>query len=45
MVQYNPKDWIIFIFKIHKSDTFRKLFPMMIFIGVYTGLILSLIHI
>jgi ion channel-forming bestrophin family protein len=39
MVQYNPKDWIIFIFKIHKSDTFRKLFPMMIFIGVYTGLI------
>lgn len=39
MVQYNPKDWITFIFKFHKSDTFRKLFPMMIFIGVYTGLI------
>jgi ion channel-forming bestrophin family protein len=39
MVQYNPKDWIVFIFKIHKSDTFRKLFPMMVFIGFYTGLI------
>lgn len=39
MVQYNPKDWIRFIFRFHKSDTFRKLFPMMIFIGVYTGLI------
>jgi putative membrane protein len=37
MVQYNPKDWITFIFKIHKSDTFRQLFPMMIFIGIYSG--------
>ncbi len=36
MVQYNPKDWITFIFRFHKSDTFRKLIPMMIFIGVYT---------
>ena len=36
MVQYNPKDWITFIFRFHKSDTFRKLFPMMIFIGLYT---------
>ncbi len=39
MVQYNPKDWITFIFRIHKSETFRKLFPMMIFISFYTGLI------
>jgi len=39
MVQYNPKDWITFIFKFHKSDTFRQLFPMMIFIGIYTGII------
>ena len=36
MVQYNPKDWIAFIFRFHKSDTFRKLIPMMIFIGLYT---------
>ncbi|WP_333693773.1 bestrophin family protein [Flavobacterium sp.] len=36
MVQYNPKDWITFIFKFHKSDTFRKLIPMMIFIGLYS---------
>lgn len=36
MVQYNPKDWIAFIFRFHKSDTFRKLIPMMIFIGSYT---------
>ncbi|PKQ45606.1 bestrophin family protein [Confluentibacter flavum] len=37
MVQYNPKDWIVFIFRFHKSDTFRKLIPMMLFIGAYTG--------
>lgn len=36
MVQYNPKDWITFIFRFHKSDTFRQLIPMMIFIGFYT---------
>ena len=39
MVQYNPKDWITYIFKFHKSDTFRQLIPMMIFIGIYSGLI------
>jgi putative membrane protein len=36
MVQYNPKDWITFIFKFHKSDTFRQLLPMMFFIGFYS---------
>jgi len=39
MVQYNPKDWITFIFKFHKSDTFRQLLPMMFFIGMYSGVI------
>lgn len=37
MVQYNPKDWLTFVFRIHKSDTFRKLIPMMITIGIYSG--------
>lgn len=37
MVQYNPKDWITFIFRFHKSDTFRQLLPMMIFIGLYSA--------
>lgn len=39
MVQYNPKDWITFIFRFHKSDTFRQLIPLMIFIGIYSGII------
>ena len=37
MVQYNPKDWLTFVFRIHKSDTFRKLIPMMITIGIYSA--------
>ncbi len=37
MVQYNPKDWLTFIFRFHKSDTFRQLIPMMILIGIYSG--------
>ena len=36
MVQYNPKDWITFIFRFHESDTFRQLIPMMFFIGFYS---------
>ncbi|CAM3964063.1 bestrophin family protein [Flavobacterium cucumis] len=37
MVQYNPKDWITFIFRFHESDTFRQLIPMMVFIGCYAA--------
>ena len=37
MISYNPKDWITFIFRFHKADTFRKLIPMMIFIGTYSA--------
>lgn len=39
MIAYNPKDWFTFIFRLHKSDTVRKLFPMMIAIGLYSWLI------
>ncbi|HEY4618481.1 MAG TPA: bestrophin family ion channel [Flavobacterium sp.] len=37
MISYNPKDWITFIFRFHKADTFRQLIPMMIFIGSYSA--------
>ena len=37
MVQYNPKDWLTFIFRFHESDTFRQLIPMMILIGLYSA--------
>lgn len=39
MVSYNTKDWFTFIFKFHKADTFRTLFPLMIGIGFYSGIV------
>ena len=39
MTSYNPKDWISFIFQLSKADTFRKLIPMMVIIGIYSGII------
>jgi putative membrane protein len=39
MIQYNPKDWLGFIFRFHKSDTFIKLWPMILLICFYSGAI------
>jgi len=39
MISYNPKDWFAFIFRFHKADTFRQLLPVIICIGIYTGII------
>lgn len=39
MTSYNPKEWFSFIFQVSKADTIRKLFPMMIIIGLYSGAI------
>lgn len=36
MVTYNPKDWFKLIFEFHKSDTFRRLIPLMILLGLIT---------
>ncbi|TKB95893.1 bestrophin family protein [Pedobacter cryophilus] len=39
MINYNPKEWFTFIFRIHKADTFRKLMPLMLAVSVYAGAI------
>jgi putative membrane protein len=39
MINYNPKDWFIFIFRITRADTFRKLLPLMVAVGFYAWLI------
>lgn len=39
MINYNPKEWFTFIFRIHKADTFRKLMPLMLAVSVYAGVI------
>lgn len=37
MINYNPKEWVSFIFHIHKADTFRKLWPLMISVGLFSA--------
>ncbi|MFC5284888.1 bestrophin family protein [Pedobacter alpinus] len=37
MINYNPKEWFTFIFRVHKADTFRKLVPLMIAVSIYAG--------
>jgi putative membrane protein len=39
MISYNPKIWFAYIFRVHKSDTFRKLFPLLLLIALYSGVI------
>ncbi|CAN5341718.1 bestrophin family ion channel [soil metagenome] len=39
MISYNPKEWFTFIFRFHKADSFRRLFPLIIGISIYSGII------
>jgi putative membrane protein len=39
MINYNPKEWVSFIFHIHKADTFRKLWPLMLTIAGFSAII------
>ncbi|MBN8668139.1 MAG: bestrophin family ion channel [Chitinophagaceae bacterium] len=39
MITYNPKDWFTFIFRLHRSDTIRKLFPMILAMAAYSWLV------
>lgn len=39
MIDYNPKAWFTFIFRFHKGDTVRKLFPMFIALSAYSALV------
>jgi ion channel-forming bestrophin family protein len=39
VITYNPKDWFTFIFKVHRTETFRQLIPLMIGVSVYAFLI------
>jgi putative membrane protein len=42
MIKYNTKDWFTFIFRAHKGDTIRKLFPLMLGIAIYAGVVVYL---
>ena len=39
MINYNPREWFTFIFRIHKADTVKKLAPMFCAIAVYSAVI------
>jgi ion channel-forming bestrophin family protein len=39
MISYKTKDWFTFIFRFHKADTFRQLFPLIVAICIYSGII------
>lgn len=39
MISYNPKDWFTFIFKIHKTETLQRLWPLLIAVGTYSLLL------
>lgn len=41
MISYNPKEWFG-IFRLHKADTVRKLFPLILFLSFYTWIICEL---
>ena len=39
MISYNPKDWFVFLFKLHKSDTLRQLTPLLLGVAIYAGFV------
>lgn len=39
MIVYNPKDWFHSTFSLHRSDTARKLFPLILALAFYSGAI------
>ncbi len=42
MIKYNTKDWFTFVFRAHRGDTIRLLFPLMLAIAAYTGIVVFL---
>lgn len=39
MISYNPKEWYNFIFRFHKADTVRQLWPLMLAVGIFSALV------
>src|SRR6478736_7768434 len=39
MIPYNPRVWLAYIFRFHRSDSFRALLPFLLLIAAYCGII------
>ncbi|MBC8986408.1 hypothetical protein H9X96_11530 [Pedobacter sp. N36a] len=37
MINYNPKDWISFIFHLDQADVFRKLWALMVSVAIFSA--------
>ncbi|GAA4308927.1 bestrophin family ion channel [Mucilaginibacter gynuensis] len=43
MVYYNPREWFSFVFRFHKAETLRELFPLMTAVGAYSAIVTFLL--
>lgn len=43
MIQYNPKSWFSLIFDVYSRYVLRLLFPLLLFVGIFTGLLCFLV--
>jgi putative membrane protein len=43
MIYYNPRQWFLLTFRFNKADTLRELFPLMLSVSVYAGLVTFLL--
>src|SRR6478609_798455 len=39
MIYYNPKEWFSLIFRFNKADTLRELFPLILTVSIYAGIV------
>jgi putative membrane protein len=37
MITYNPKDWFTFVFRVHKTETLKRLWPLLLGVGTYSA--------
>jgi putative membrane protein len=43
MIYYNPRQWFLLTFRFNKADTLRELFPLMLSVSVYAGVVTFLL--
>ncbi len=39
MISYNPKIWFTYVFRFQKSEIFKQFLPVLLFVGLYSGVI------
>lgn len=39
MISYSPKEWFSFVFRIHKSETFQQLIPLLVGVAIFAAFV------